>query len=152
MLDSDDTVSLDSYVVSDGSGSSGGGGSVTNGVALYLNQSLVAILLMILKLNSVEITGEYHSLTPLQFLHIQIQDQVILLKYVLYAIGADQPIVVNDVTLTVDGVTYGGSGADSLVFDNILEVWILMNNTFTYTFLSTSQSWGGFRIKSAQAS
>ena len=32
----------------------------------------------------------------------------------LYAIGADQPIVVSDVTLTVDGVTYGGSGSDSL--------------------------------------
>ena len=38
---------------------------------------------------------------------------------ILYAIGADQPITVTDITLTVGGVTYGGAGNDSLVFDNI---------------------------------
>ena len=44
-------------------------------------------------------------------------DQATFEGVVLKVIGADQPIVVSDVTLTVDGVTYGGSGNDSMVFD-----------------------------------
>ena len=69
----------------------------------------------------------------------------------LYAIGADQPIVVSDVTLTVDGATYGGSGADSLLFNNIFGGVDIDEDTYTYTFLSTSQSWGGFALSTAQA-
>ncbi|MDG1702471.1 MAG: hypothetical protein P8I61_06110 [Opitutae bacterium] len=68
----------------------------------------------------------------------------------LYAIGADQPITVTDVTLNVGGVTYGGSGEDSLVFSNSFGGVSIDDATKTYTFLSTSQSWGGFALSNDQ--
>ena len=68
----------------------------------------------------------------------------------LYAIGADQPITVKDITLTVGGVTYGGSGAESLIFNNIFGGVSIDESTYTYTFLSTSTSWGGFALANDQ--
>lgn len=68
----------------------------------------------------------------------------------LYAVGADQPITVTDVTLNVGGITYGGSGEESLVFSNIFGGVSIDDVTKTYTFLSTSASWGGFALSNDQ--
>ena len=152
LLDSDDTVSLDSYVVSDGSGSSGGGGSVTNGVRFVFESESGGNPAYDFETNSVEITGntsQAYSITIPAYTDTGSGNT--FSSMLLYAIGADQPIVVSDVTLTVDGVTYGGSGANSLLFNNIFGGVDIDEDSFTYTFLSTSQSWGGFALSTAQA-
>ena len=61
----------------------------------------------------------------------------------LKATGDDQTIAVNDVTLTIGAATYGGSGADSMVFDIPFGV-SFDNDGNKYTHLSTAEDWGDF--------
>ena len=50
--------------------------------------------------------------------------------------GEDQAIAVNDVTLTVGGVTYGGSGNDSMIFDIALAGPVTIAMDIPYTSIS----------------
>ena len=70
---------------------------------------------------------------------------------VLKVTGEDQAIAVTDVTLTVGNSTYGGSGADSMVFDIPFGGVSYDSNTGAYTHLSTAESWGGFLWNATQS-
>jgi hypothetical protein len=61
---------------------------------------------------------------------------------VLKVTGLDQAIAVTDVILTVGGNTYGGSGADSMVFDTPFAGVSYDSGTNSYTHLSTAQNYG----------
>ena len=154
LLDSDDAVSLDSYVVNDSGDTSGGGGSsVTNGVRFVFESEPGGNPAYSFETDSVEIVGESSQAYSITIPAYTDTDGLgnTFSSMLLYAIGEDQSIVVSDVTLTVDGVTYGGSGSDSLLFNNIFGGVDIDEATFTYTFLSTSESWGGFALSTAQA-
>ena len=68
---------------------------------------------------------------------------------IMKVIGRDQPIAVSDVTLTLDGVTYGGTGSDGMVFDIAFDGAIheTVGGEQIYTFPpagATVFDWAGF--------
>ena len=71
---------------------------------------------------------------------------------ILKVTGLDQAIAVTDVILTVGGNTYGGSGADSMIFDTPFGGVSYDSGTNSYTHLSTAESWGGFLWNGTQSS
>ena len=64
-------------------------------------------------------------------------------------IGDDQPIAINDITLTSGGVTYGGYGSDTLVFDIPFAGAAYAPNGNVYTNLSTADEGPGFVLEGA---
>ena len=68
---------------------------------------------------------------------------------ILRVIGDDQPIAINDITLTSGGVTYGGYGSDTLVFDIPFAGAAYDPNGNVYTNLSTADEGAGFVLEGA---
>ncbi len=68
---------------------------------------------------------------------------------ILRVIGDDQPIAINDITLTAGGVTYGGDDSDTLVFDIPFSGVAYDPNGNVYTNLSTADEGAGFVLEGA---
>jgi hypothetical protein len=154
LLDSDDAVTLDSFVVTDsGDGSGGDGGNTDiNGVRFVFESESGGNPAYDFETDNVEITGntsQAYSITIPAYVDTDNSGNTFS-SMLLYAIGSDQPLTITDVTLVVNGVTYGGTGTDSLLFDNIFGGVDLDDTTYTYTMLSTSESWGGFALSNSQ--
>ena len=155
LLDSDDAVSFDSFVVTDsGDGSTGGGDgtTVSNGVRFVFESESGGNPAYAFSTDTVEITGssaQAYSITIPAYVDSEGLGNTFS-SMLLYALGEDQPITVSDVTLIVNGVTYGGSGSNSLLFNNIFGGVSIDDSSYTYTFLSTSEPWGGFALSNPQ--
>jgi len=152
-LDAGEAITIDSFVVTDSgdnSGSGGGSGSSdTTGVRFVFEEVPGGNAAYNYETETVEVT----STTPEAFsINIPVYENPLdtFENMLLYAVGEDQSIKVTDVTLIVNGTTYGGSGADSLLFSNIFGGVAIDESNFTYTFLSTSESWGGFALSNSQ--
>lgn len=68
----------------------------------------------------------------------------------MYVVGLDQAIVVQDVTLDVGGVTYGGTGSDSLVFRTVYGGSQVDELTYTYGVPTGSETWAGFKLSNPE--
>ncbi|MDA0848535.1 MAG: hypothetical protein O2827_02110 [Verrucomicrobia bacterium] len=143
----DKIVVLGDVVITDDAGGSGSTG--TTGVRFVFEEIPGDVEKYVYETETVEVT----STTPEAFsISIPVYENPLdtFENMLLYAVGEDQSIKVADVTLIVNGATYGGSGADSLLFNNIFGGVDVDESSFTYTFLSTSASWGGFALSNSQ--
>lgn len=152
-LDAGEAITIDSFVVTDSgdnSGAGGGSGSTdAAGVRFVFEEVPGGNAAYNYETEIVEITNT----TPEAFsidIPVYVNPLDTFENMLLYVVGDDQSIKVSDVTLIVNGTTYGGSGADSLLFNNIFGGVAIDESNFTYTFLSDSQSWGGFALSGSQ--
>ena len=151
--DRDTPVQLGDVIISDDVGLPGGGTTTpTNGVSFTFEEATGGSAAYSYDTDPVEVTStepQSFSISIPAYSDTSATFQGVILR----AIGEDQSIAVNDVTLTVGGVTYGGSGSDTLIFDTPFGGVAYDSNSSgnVYTHLSTAETWGGFLLNSAQS-
>lgn len=148
--DRDNPVKLGDVVVSDDAGAPSGGTTPDNGISFLFEEATGGAATYSFTTDIAEVTGtdpQSYSITIPAYTDPAATFEGVVLKVT----GADQAIAVNDVTLTVGGVTYGGSGADSMVFDIAFGGVAYDSNGNAYTHLSTAESWGGFLWNATQS-
>ena len=149
LLDSDDALTVDSFVAQD----SNDGPAVVipdNGVAFFFEEISGGGATYSFTTDYAAVTSETpqsYSISIDGYSDAAATFEAISLKVV----GDDQPIQITDVTLTVGGATYGGSGADSMVFDIPYGGVDYDGSANAYTFLSSADSWGGFLWNATQS-
>ena len=150
--DRDNPVKLGDVVVSDDAGAPSSGTGPANGVSFLFEEVTGGAATYSFTTDIAEITGTSPQSYSIS-IPVYTEDPAATFEgVVLKVTGEDQSIAVNDVTLTVDGATYGGSGADSMVFDIAFGGVSYDANGNAYTHLSTAESWGGFLWNAAQSS
>ena len=148
--DRDNPVQLGDVVVSDDAGAPDGTVTPDNGISFLFEEITGGGASYSFTTDIAEVTGtdpQSYSITIPAYSDTAATFEGVVLKVT----GADQPIAVNDVTLTVGGVTYGGPGADSMVFDIPFGGVGYDANNNVYTHLSTAESWGGFLWNATQS-
>ena len=150
--DRDNPVSLGDVVISDDAGAPTGGGSgPDNGISFLFEEATGGAATYSFTTDIAEVTGtspQSYSISIPAYSDPAATFEGVVLKVT----GNDQAIAVTDVTLSVNGVTYGGSGADSMVFDIPFGGVSYDSNTSAYTHLSTAEAWGGFLWNATQSS
>ena len=148
--DRDNPVQLGDVVVSDDAGAPSSGTAPDYGISFMFEEVTGGGASYSFTTDIAEVSGsspQTYSITIPAYSDPAATFEGVVLKVT----GSDQPIAVNDVTLTVDGVTYGGSGNDSMIFDIAFGGVGYDANNNVYTHLSTAETWGGFLWNAAQS-
>ena len=150
--DRDNPVKLGDVVVSDDAGApTSGGTGPDNGISFMFEEATGGAATYSFTTDIAEVTGTSPQSYSITIPAYADNPAATFEGVVLKVTGSDQTIAVNDVTLTVDGVTYGGSGADSMVFDIAFGGVSYDSNNNSYTHLSTAETWGGFLWNATQS-
>ena len=145
-------VTLGDVIVSDDAGlPSGGGSDPVNGISFLFEEATGGAATYSFTTDVAEVTGTTPQTYSIEIPAYSENLEATFEGVVLKVSGEDQTIAVNDVTLTVDGQTYGGSGGDSMVFDIPFGGVSYDSNGNLYTHLSTAESWGGFLWNATQS-
>ena len=153
--DNDTPVKLGDVVITDDAGLPSGGGSDTtpdNGISFMFEELTGGAATYSFTTDIQEVTGNSPQSYSIEIPAYTEDLAATFEGVVLKVTGEDQAIAVNDVTLTVGGVTYGGSGNDSMIFDIAFGGASYDSDGNTYTHLSTAESWAGFLWNSDQSS